>query len=259
MEQQQQPAPPGEEGLPPALPHHWLLPPQYAQPNQFQLPPGFPWWIPPQHHQQPPKITLTPFWHADLAAWIRLAEATFNSHNVHDVHLRFDVLLPALPENALTQLRDILRAADALADSYETLKAELILQFSPNIHEQLNKLVYTPELGRQAPTQLMRWLLVCLPAGEPAGLLFQHLFLLKLPGDLNDQVAKKMERLDARELAEYTDTGWHVHNSKRAPSKLVAAVEPADSPNSDNGGGGELLRDTGREAGGSSCPAATGG
>ena len=41
----------------------------------------------------------------------------------------------------------------------------------------------------------MRTLLTCLPAGEPPGLLFKHLFLLKLPGNLRDQVAKKMERL----------------------------------------------------------------
>ena len=53
-----------------------------------------------------------------------------------------------------------------------------------------------------------------------------------------------MERLDARELAEYADTRWHVRNSKKAPSKIVAGDEPADSPNSDNGGGGELLTDT---------------
>ena len=132
---EQHPAPPGEEGLPLAPPHDWLPPPHNAQPNQFQLLPGFLWWIPTQHHQQPPKITLTSFWHADPAAWFRLAEATFNRHNVHDVHLRFDFVLPALPENALTQLRDILRATDALADPYEALKAELICQFSPNIHE----------------------------------------------------------------------------------------------------------------------------
>ena len=123
MEQQQQPAPPGEDSLPPAPLHHWLPPPQYAQPNQ-QLPPGFPWWLPPQQHQQPSKITLTPFWHADLAAWFRLAEATFNRLNVHNVLMRFDLVLPALPENALTQLRDILRAADTLTDPYKALKAE---------------------------------------------------------------------------------------------------------------------------------------
>ena len=84
---------------------------------------------------------------------------------------------------------DILRAEETLADPYDAIKPELIRQFSPNIHEQLNKIVFAPELGRQAPTQLMRSLLACLPAGEPAGLLFKHLFLLKLPGDLYDQVA----------------------------------------------------------------------
>ena len=159
---------------------------------------------------------------------------------MHDVHLRFDFVLPALPENALTQLR----APDTLTDPYEALKAELIRQISPNIHEQLNKLVYALELGGQARTQLMRSLLACLPAGEPAGLLFKHLFLLKLPGDLCDQVAKKMERLDALEQADYADTRWHVPNSKKAPNKIVVAVEPADSPNSVNGGSGELLTDT---------------
>ena len=111
-------------------------------------------------------------------------EATFNHLNVHDVYLWFNFVHPALPENALTQLRDILRAADTLTDPYQALKAELICQFSPIIHEQLNKLVYPPELGGQAPTQLMRSLLACLPTGEPTGLLFKHLFLLKLPGYL---------------------------------------------------------------------------
>ena len=63
----------------------------------------------------------------------------------------------------------------------------------------------------------------------------KHLFLLKLPGKLSDQVAKKMERLDARELAEYADTHWHVKNSKKCPGKVVAAVEAADVSDSDNG------------------------
>ena len=36
-----------------------------------------------------------------------------------------------------------------LADPYEALKAELTRQFSPNVHDQLNMLVYAPELGGQ--------------------------------------------------------------------------------------------------------------
>ena len=156
------------------------------------------------------------------------------------MHLRFDFVLPALPENALTQLR----APDTLTDPYEALKAELIRQISPNIHEQLNKLVYALELGGQARTQLMRSLLACLPAGEPAGLLFKHLFLLKLPGDLCDQVAKKMERLDALEQADYADTRWHVRNSKKAVGKMVAAVERVDTPDSNGSGSRELSSNT---------------
>ena len=201
---------------------------QFQIPPQFQLPSGFPWWQPPQQQQHAPKISLTPFCPSNPAAWFRLAEATFNCLNVHDVRLRFDFVLPDLPESALTQLWDILRTADVLQDPYEALKAELIRQFSPNMNKQLNKLIFSPELGGQAPTQLMRNLLVCLPAGEPPGLLFKHLFLLKLPSDLRDQVAKKMERLDARELAEYADKRWHVRNSKKGPGKVVVAVEAAE-------------------------------
>ena len=71
---------------------------------------------------------------------------------------------------------------------------------------------------------------MCIPAGDPPGLLFKHLFLHKLPGNLRDQVAKKMERLDARELAEYADTRWHVRNTKKGPGKSgnSASSSPAE-------------------------------
>ena len=48
----------------------------------------------------------------------------------------------------LTQLRDILRTADTMADPYDALRAEFIRQFSPNVHEQLNKLVFAPRARR---------------------------------------------------------------------------------------------------------------
>ena len=88
-----------------------MPPPHYVQPNHLQLPPGFPWWQPPQQfqqQQQAPKITLTLFWHSDPAVWFT-GGGTFIRLNVHHGHLRFDFALSALPENALTQLGDILR------------------------------------------------------------------------------------------------------------------------------------------------------
>ena len=186
------------------------------------------WWPAQQQPQAPPCVTLTPFWPSAPAAWFRLAEAMFHRLRVVDPNLQFDHMLPALQESTVAQLQDILQAADNLPNPYESLKAELIRQHSPNLLEQLNRIVYAPELGGQSPSQLMRTLLTHLPASKPAGLLFKHLFLLRLPEDLREQVSKKIKRLDARELAEYADTRWHVQNAKRSGGKPVAAVGAAE-------------------------------
>ena len=122
---------------------------------------------------------------------------------------------------------------DNLLNPYESLKADLIKQHSPNMLEQLNRIVYAPELGGQTPSQLMQTLLTHLPVGEPAGLLFRHLFLLRLPEDLREQVLKKLERLDARELAEYANACWHVQNTKPSGGKAVAAMGAAEETPTD--------------------------
>ena len=62
----------------------------------------------------------------------------------------------------------------------------------------------------------------------PAGLLFKHLFLLRLLEYLREQVSKKIGRLDARELAEYADTHWHMRNAKCSGGKTIATVGAAD-------------------------------
>ena len=112
-----------------------------------------------QQHQAPPRVTLTPFWPSAPAAWFRLAEATFHCLNVVDLNLQFDLTLPALQESPVAQLQDILQAVDNLPNPYEALKAELIRQHAPNVLEQLNKIVYSPELGRQPSSQL-KWTLL---------------------------------------------------------------------------------------------------
>ena len=164
-EQQQQPGPPGVD-LPPQLPPQWLPPPKMQQMQHMQQQLQIPWWPAQQQPQAPPRVTLTPFWPSAAAAWFWLAEATF--HRLH-----------------MAQLQDKQRqASDNLPNPYESLKAELIRQHSPNVLEQLNRIVYALELGGQPPSQLMQTRLTHLPMGEPVGLLFKHLFLLRLPEDL---------------------------------------------------------------------------
>ena len=157
-----------------------------------------------------------------------LAESSFGRQGVQQSKDRFDIVLKHLQEETMDHIRDLLRNVDSLVDPYNSLKTELIRLHSPNILEQLNGIVFAPELGGQPPSQLMNKLLGMLPAGEPASLLFKHLFILKLPSDLREQVAKKLDKMEARELAEYADSRWHARNSRPPPSSAVAAVESAE-------------------------------
>ena len=151
-EQQQQRGPPGAD--PPQPPPQWLPPPNMQQIHHMQQQFQMQWW-PQQQQQQPqaaPSMTLTPFWPSAPAAWFQLAEATFHWLHVVDPNLQLDLTLPALQESTVAQLQDILQAADNLPNPYQSLKAELIMQHSPNVLEQLNRIVYAPELGGQLPS-----------------------------------------------------------------------------------------------------------
>ena len=174
------------------------------------------------------RISLTPFWEKDPVAWFRLTEAAFNRANVHDANLKFDLVLPAIPRDAVDLVRHILRDSYAYSDPYTELKLELVKLYTPNIHEQLNGIVYAPELGGQAPSVLMRKLLELLPVGEPAGLLFKNLFVIRMPQDIRHLVAKKLDKLPAKELGEYADSVWHVRNAKKHGGATVATLQTAE-------------------------------
>ena len=55
-------------------------------------------------------MKLPPFWTKDARSWFTLAESTFNRCGVADPWLRFDLVLPALPEEVIEQIRGILHA-----------------------------------------------------------------------------------------------------------------------------------------------------
>ncbi len=241
----------GEDVQPPEPPPERDVPvrPPLQVPVYMQQPLPSVWQPQPQMFHVP-KIQLTPFWCKDPLAWFRLAEATFNRSGVRDRVLMFDLVLPAIPEDALEQVRHILRTAHSMADPYQELKEELVKLYTPNVLEQLYGIVYAPELGGQSPSQLMNKLLAMLPPGEPAGLLFKMHFLLRLPMDIRDQVAKKMEELEARELAKYADTRWHVRNAKKPAPEAVAALQSAEEQIEDLTGTVAALTVSGRGRGG---------
>ena len=64
----------------------------------------------------PTKVKLPPFWTRDSRSWFALAESTFHRSGVADSRLCFDLVLPALPEEVIKQLRGILHTVEDIAD-----------------------------------------------------------------------------------------------------------------------------------------------
>ena len=60
-------------------------------------PPPSPWNQP----NTPTKVKLPPFWTKDTRSCFTLAESTFNHSSLADPRLRFDLVLPALPEEVI--------------------------------------------------------------------------------------------------------------------------------------------------------------
>ena len=90
-------------------------------------------WTPAAAHQHValPNVKLPPFWPKDPNSWFTLAESTFSRHNVVDSRLRFDLVLPALPEEVIEQVRGVLRVVNTLDRPYVALKARLLQLLIP--------------------------------------------------------------------------------------------------------------------------------
>ena len=193
----------------------------------FIQPPAFmPQWgayppAPPLH-----QVKLPPFWSRDVQAWFTLVESTFNRYRIENSRLRFDLVLPALPEDALERVRAVLHAAPATADPYAVLRRRLLEVYTPSVLDLAHRIMYAPELGGRRPSELMETMLAALPPGEQAGILFKAHFLARLPADFRDLVAINVVNFDPLQLAALADQLWMARNAR--PAAVAAAVQPDD-------------------------------
>ena len=120
------------------------------QGSSFPLPSM--WTLAPsQQHLALPKVKLPPFWPKDPNSWFTLAESTFNRHNMVDSRLRFDLVLPALPEEVIEQICGVMRAIDHLDCPYMDLKARLLRLLTPKPADISLKLIHGRELRKGGP------------------------------------------------------------------------------------------------------------
>ena len=104
------------------------------------------------------------------------------------------------------------------------LKQWVLDIFTPPDLELTTKILHTPELGDQKPSKLMEDLLSWLPPGENDGLLFKTVWLLLMPKDISDHLARKLWTKSCRELAAIAGQLWLARCARRTGLKIVAAI-----------------------------------
>jgi len=199
--------------------------------NQWQVPP--PWWNwqPPQPQQprpEPHKVRLNSFWTHQPAVWFTNAEALFETYNVEEDRQRFNLVLPQLSEETLIRVASITSNPHVLATPYAALKARLLEVYQPDVWEQASKILHFRELGDQKPTQLMDEMLALLPPEEVPGILFKQVFLDRLPADVRTHVQGAARFQDCRQLAAAADVVWQARVEKKLAT--LASLQPPPLP-----------------------------
>ena len=182
-------------------------------------------------------LKLPAFWTSQPDVWFAQAEAQFSLRGVSADETKYYYVIAALDQQTATRLLDLISQLPT-DDKYVTLKDRLISTFGLSRRERASRLLHFRPLGDSKPSTLMDEMLGLLGDHPPSCLLFEQLFLERLPEDIRIQlVDSKIE--DYRELARRADALWSsrdmesVHAIKHGPSagqKETKSKAPSPSP-----------------------------
>jgi hypothetical protein len=135
------------------------------------------------------KVDLPSFWEADPVLWFRQCESAFRRAGTVSSGVKFDHVVGKLPNAVSLACRSLLLSIEFEdKDAYERLKDHLCKNYSKSKWQQGYALLDHPGLGDRRPSQLLQDIRTLLPAKEPEGVLFQCLFLKRLPETMSDAV-----------------------------------------------------------------------
>jgi len=182
-----------------------------------------------QQHQQTPqphKVKLASFWPNKPKVWFTTAEAEFDTYYVQDSRARFNLVLKALPDEAMERSAAIVENPEQYQDPYGALKARLLEAYQMDPWEASSRLLHFRELGEMKPSQMMDGMLALYHPDH----LFKAVFLGRLPSDMRDHVQREASKLGCRELAAYADTIWQSRNATRANVLAALPLPPSPDP-----------------------------
>jgi hypothetical protein len=135
------------------------------------------------------KVDLPAFWDADPVLWFRQCESAFRRAGTVSSGVKFDHVVGKLPNAVSLSCRSLLLSISFEdKDAYERLKEHLCKNYSKSKWQQGYALLDHPGLGDRRPSQLLQDMRALLPEKEAEGVLFQCLFLKRLPTSMSDAV-----------------------------------------------------------------------
>ena len=162
---------------------------------------------------------LPGFWTNDPPLWFGHSETTFRSSNITDSRSKFDLVIQKLPQEVLSTVRDlVLGSGGESTTPYEDIKKKLLAAYSLTKWQRVTKIIHHPALGDMRPSTLMGAMKGLLPDKEEPGLLFQGLFLERLPIEMRDHlVSHDFKTVD--EMAMHADKLWDTRRAAPSPSE----------------------------------------
>ena len=169
------------------------------------------------------KVDLPSFWEADPVLWFRQCESAFRRAGTVYSGVKFDHVVGKLPNVVSLSCRSLLLSINFEdKDAYERLKEHLCKNYSKSKWQQGYALLDHPGLGDRRPSQLLQDMRALLPDKEVEGVLFQCLFLKRLPESMSDAVlAAGLDNVE-----EMAATADRLHDKPAAVNVSSIAAQP---------------------------------
>ena len=150
-------------------------------------------------------LKLPTFWPCQPEVWFAQAEAQFNLRKISSDDTKYYYVLSALDQPTATRLLHLI-SKPPTEGKYAALKDRLVATFGLSRTERASRLLHFRELGDTKPSNLMDEMLALL-GDHPPCLLFEQLFLERLPEDIRIQLVDANVD-DYRHLARRADALW---------------------------------------------------
>ena len=153
-------------------------------------------------------VKFATFWVKNPAMWFRQAEAMFLRAHISAQLTMHDHIIEKLPKDVITSIQHVIEnITPSTADPYDRVKTHLVRDITPTKWRRMDTLLDHPNLGDRRPSAIMYAMLTELPPGEEPGLLFQALFLRRLPSEIKCPLCAT-DFDSPRMMAEYADRLW---------------------------------------------------